>query len=167
MLFLRTGCSATFAVVVAFFMASLTAGGCQCGSGGGHESQAVGDSGNARQEITSLLDQYRQALQNKDAAALDRIWADDLTFVNPRGELLGKQDRMDNIKSGATAFKSIRVSDQNVRAYGEAAVATSRVAIDAQYSGKEGTGDYRVTTTWARRNGTWQMVAVQMTPIAE
>ena len=148
-------------------MASLAAGGCQCGNGGGHGSQAVGDSGNARQEIASLLDQYRQALLNKDVAALDRIWADDLTFVNPRGELLSKQERIDNVKTGATAFKSIRVSDQNVRAYGESAVATSKVAIDAQYSGKEGTGDYRVTTAWARRNGAWQMVAVQMTPIAQ
>ncbi len=97
--------------------------------------------------------------------ALDRIWAEDLTFVNPRGELLTKRNRMDNITSGATAFKSIRLTDKQIRVYrgsGEdagdaAAVATFNVALDAQYSAQEGSGDYRVTTTWARRKarGRW------------
>ena len=104
---------------------------------------------------------------DKDSGALDRIWADDLSFVNLHGELLSKKDRMDNIKTGATAFKSIQLSDKKIRAYGEAAVATCKVVLEAQYSGQEGSGDYRVTTVWARPNGAWQMVAVQMTRITQ
>ena len=69
-------------------------------------------SGDTQQEISALLDQYTQALLKKDLAALDRIWADDLTFINLRGELLTKQNRLDNMKSGATAFKSIRLIGQ-------------------------------------------------------
>lgn len=124
-------------------------------------------SGDTQQEISALLDQYTQALLKKDLAALDRIWADDLTFINLRGELLTKQNRLDNMKSGATAFKSIRLSDKRIRTYGETAVAIVQVSVEAQYSGQEGTGDYAVTNVWARPKGPWQLVAVHMTRIVK
>ena len=151
--------SATFAVVL-----FLAVGGCQSK---GADSKSSGSSNLVQHEIGGLLDQYMHALLNKDLAALDRIWADDLTFVNPRGELLTKQNRMENIKTGATAFKAIRQSEQKIRTYGNTAVATFKVALDAQYSGQEGSGDYRVTTVWVQRNNSWQMVAVHMTKIVQ
>ena len=123
--------------------------------------------GDPQQEISALLDHYTEALLKKNVAVLDRIWAADLTFINPRGELLDKQDRLKNIKSGATALKSSRLSDTRIRTYGQVGVATFRVALEAQYSGQEGSGDYGVTTVWARTTGTWQMVAVQMTPVVK
>ncbi|MFL6467920.1 MAG: nuclear transport factor 2 family protein [Pyrinomonadaceae bacterium] len=169
-------------VRVAAFAASLTAlfliGNCtSSGSNTNSSSNTNVTSGNtntqaqnaasSEQEIGALLDQYNEALLKKDAATLDRIWADDLSFVNLRGQLLTKKDRIDNIKTGATALKSADVSDQKVRMYGDTAVATLVVKIDGQYSGQEGTGSFRVTTVWAKPKGMWQMVAVQMTPIAK
>ena len=127
----------------------------------------AGASGDVQNEISALIDQYSQALLAKDEAALDKIWADDLSFINLRGELLSKQNRMDNIKTGATAFKSTKVSDKRIRTYGETAVVTLRVDLEAQYSGQEGSGSYAVTLVWARPKGAWQMVAVQMTQIVQ
>jgi uncharacterized protein (TIGR02246 family) len=122
---------------------------------------------NDEQEISTLLDKYNDALLKKDADALDKIWADELSFVNLRGQMLTKKDRIDNIKTGATALKSADVSEKNIRMYGNTAVATLVVKIEGQYSGQEGSGAFRVTTVWAKPKGTWQMVAVQMTPIAK
>jgi uncharacterized protein (TIGR02246 family) len=133
----------------------------------GNTSATADSTKNGEQEISTLLDQYNEALLKKDAAALDRIWADDLSFVNLQGQMLSKKDRIDNIKTGATALKSADVSEKNVRMYGNTAVATLVVKIDGQYSGQEGGGAFRVTTVWAKPRGTWQMVAVQMTPIAK
>jgi len=120
---------------------------------------------NDGQEISDLLDQYNDALLKKDAATLERIWADDLSFVNPQGQLLTKKERVENIKTGATALNSADVSEKQIRIYGNTAVATLIVKINGQYSGEEGTGDFRITTVWAKPKGAWQMVAVQMTPI--
>jgi ketosteroid isomerase-like protein len=138
-------------------------GGCQSIGNNIRASDAKNSTSDSQSEISSLLDQYIEALKHKDLPALDRIWADDLTFVNLYGDLLNKKNRMDNIKSGATAFNSIKLSDVNVRMYDEAAVATFKVAIDAHYSGLESSGNYRVTTVWAQPKGTWQLVAVHMT----
>ena len=138
--------------------------GCQTSGGG----SAAGTSGveDARQAVPKLLDEYRQALLKKDTAGLERIWADDLTFVNLRGQLLTKAQRLENVRTGATAFRSIEFSETQVREYGDdAAVAVFRVVLEAQYSGQEGSGNYRVTTVWARPRGFWQMTAVQMTRI--
>lgn len=139
------------------------AGSCQLSGDNTRTTDANNVTGNTQREIRTLLDQYVAALQLRDLDALDRIWADELTFVNLYGDLLNKQNRMDNIKSGATAFKSIKLSEADVRMYGQAAVATFQIAIEAHYSGQESSGNYRVTTVWAQPKGTWQLVAVQMT----
>lgn len=120
----------------------------------------------AEQEVSALLDEYNDALLKSDAAALDRMWADDLSFVNLHGQLLNKKERLENIKSGATEIKKAVVSEKNVRMYGDTAVATLVVKIDGQYSGKDGDGSSRITTVWAKPKGTWQMVATQMTLVA-
>ena len=46
---------------------------------------------------------YGAAMAKRDVAALDDIWADDYTFINPHGDLLTKKQRLENIKSGTTA----------------------------------------------------------------
>jgi uncharacterized protein (TIGR02246 family) len=150
----------------------LTMGGCQSSGGGsgnrsGHARDvAASSSGDATREVNAVLDRYTPALINKDTAALEQIWADDLTFVNPRGEVLTRQQRLENIKTGSTAFKSVDLSDRRVRVYGDTAVATMQVALQAQYSGQEGSGKHRVTIVLSRQKGTWRMVVVHMTPIA-
>src|SRR4051812_1079027 len=113
------------AFVVAAAVVFVVAG---CQSSGGSNGQAPGTdnrsgdagAGDVQRDISALLDQYNQALLKKDTAALDRIWADDLTFINLRGELLTKQQRIDNVKTGATAFKSIRLSEVRAHQYGQA-----------------------------------------------
>lgn len=148
----------------AFFVASaILLAGCQLS--GNNTFNDLSDQ--TQQEITTLLDRYKEALLNKDLAELDRIWSDELTFVNPEGKLLGKQNRMDNVKSGATAFKSIRFSDISLRPYGQAVVATFQVTLEAQYSGHEDSGNYLVTTVFAQPKGSWQLVAIQMTLITQ
>ena len=52
-------------------------------------------------------------------------------------------------------------------AHSRAAVLTCRVTLKAQYSGKEGSGEYRNTAFWVKTAMGWQMAANQITPIAK
>jgi uncharacterized protein (TIGR02246 family) len=156
-------------VLVLIFLA---AAGCQSTGGGNNSAASSSSAGGAgtEQQVNRLLDEYTQALLNKDTAALDRIWSDDLTFINPRGQRLTKQERIDNIKTGATAFRSIRLADQRVRVAdsdADVAIATFNVSLEAQYSGQEGSGTYAVTAVLTRRNNTWQIAAIQMTKVVQ
>ena len=128
--------------------------------------EKVSSTNNAEQEVTQLTDQYIAALKGKDTAALERIWGDDLTFINPGGVVLTKAQRLADIQSGANRFDSLEVSDRTVRVYGDTAVMTSLTTMKGQYGGQDASGQYRVTNVFARRGGAWQIVSLQMTPIA-
>ena len=119
------------------------------------------------QELTQLADQYTAALKGKDAAALGRLWADDLTFITPGGAVQTKAQRLADIQSGATKFETLEATDRTFRVYGDAAVMTTLTTVKGQYSGQEASGQYRVTQVYVRRGGAWQIVAIQMTRAAQ
>ena len=54
-----------------------------------------------------MIEQYKTALTKKDTAALERIWADDYTFIIASGVVLTKAERLANAKSGATNLGKI------------------------------------------------------------
>ena len=119
------------------------------------------------QELMQLADQYTAALKGKDAAALGRLWADDLTFITPGGVVQTKAQRLADIQSGATKFDTLEAADRTFRVYGDAAVLTTLTTIKGQYGGQEASGQYRVTQVYVRRGGAWQIVAIQMTRAAQ
>ncbi len=134
---------------------------------GRQQSVAQGADPAAEQEVRQTIEKYRTALLQKDAATLERIWADDYTFTNGAGEIHSKADRLANLKSGATSLDSIsEEEDMKVRIHENVAVATSRVTIKGQYSGKQTSGQYRSIHVWVKGAAGWQLVANQITPVA-
>src|SRR6266513_3695957 len=120
-------------------------------SSGRQQSVAQGADAAAEQEVRQTIEKYRTALLQHDAATLERIWADDYTFTNGAGETHSKAERLANLKSGATSLDSIsEEEDMKVRVYGNVAVATGRVTIKGQYSGKQTSGQYRSIHVWVR-----------------
>src|SRR6266566_4448583 len=133
---------------------------------GRQQSVAQGADPAAEQEVRQTIEKYRTALLQKDAATLERIWADDYTFTNGAGEIHSKADRLANLKSGATSLDSISQEEEmKVRIHGNVAVATSRVTIKGQYSGKQASGQYQSINVWVKGAAGWQLVANQLTPV--
>jgi len=62
-------------------------------------------------EILKVEHEKDQAMQNRDLAVLNRIYADDLTFVNARGQVLTKAQRMEEIRAGNVKYLSFDKSD--------------------------------------------------------
>src|SRR5437588_8084669 len=134
---------------------------------GRQQSVAQGADTAAEYEVRQAIKKYRTALLQKDAATLERIWADDYTFTNGAGETHSKAERLANLKSGATSLDSIsQEEDMKVRVHGNVAVATGRVTIKGQYSGKQASGQYRSINVWVKGATGWQLVANQLTPVA-
>ena len=113
---------------------------------------------------------YDEALRRSDTAAVARVWAAEYTFINPRGELLTRADRLANLRAGRTAFDSLApvLTEERIRTYGDkdvVAVHTTLLSIGGRYSGRTERGQYRATAIWVRRDGRWQQVASQLTPV--
>jgi len=93
-------------------------------------AQDQASSAATEQEVLQAVERYRTAILKKDTTALEQIWADDYTFVNGAGDIFSKQQRLENIKSGATSLDSItQGTDVKVRTYRDTAVVTSTVTI--------------------------------------
>src|SRR5438477_4152346 len=133
---------------------------------GRQQSVAQGADTAADQEVRQTIEKDRTGLVQKDGDTLERIWADDSTFTHGAGESHSKTDRLAHLKSGATSLDSIREEeDMKVRIHGNVAVATSRVTIKGQYSGKQTSGQYRSIHVWVKGAAGWQLIANQLTPV--
>ncbi len=92
---------------------------------------------------------------------------DDYVFINPRGELVTKSQRLSNLKTGATEFQAIRPKSERTEVHGNVALDVGTVTLEGtKYGGKESSGDYRYMTVWVNNDGRWQMIANQITRIA-
>jgi ketosteroid isomerase-like protein len=120
----------------------------------------------AEQALAKQAHKYEEALTKGDVETLDKIWTPDYTFVNPRGELLNKAQRIANIKSGATEFETMRRHKERLLVHGDFAVEVGRIVVEGEYSGRESSGPYRYTSAWIKIKGRWQMLANQITLIA-
>ena len=114
-----------------------------------------------------MIEQYRTALTNKDTAALEKIWADDYTFINASGTVVTKAERLANLKSGATSLDTIVTDpDMKIQIYGDdVAVAINRVTLKGQYSGKATSGQFQSSIVFVKMPTGWQLVCNQITPV--
>jgi ketosteroid isomerase-like protein len=118
-------------------------------------------------EVREAIRKYDDALRRADVAAVERFWAEEYTFINPRGERLTRADRIANVRSGQTAFDSLGhvPQDEEIKVYGNVAVYTTLLSIQGRYSGQGQQGAYHGLVVWVRRDGRWQQVASQLTPV--
>jgi ketosteroid isomerase-like protein len=141
-----------FAIAFVAFSAAAIASGEQQG--------AIRDSKQIVEQVIKKLDNERiQAQVHADAAALERIYADDFIGVGPSGTVRTKPQVILDFTSGDLRFQSITTDDVRVRVYGNAAVETGRSTMDGQDKGKVVPHDTRFTRVWIRQQGRWRLVA--------
>ena len=128
---------------------------------------AVGQKQNARRSHTQSvvaairkLDEERiQAQIHADAAALERIYADDFIGIGPSGTVRTKPQVLVDFTSHDLKFQSITTDDVRIRVYGNTVVETGRSTMVGQDKGRVVPRDNRFTRVWVRRQGRWQLVA--------
>jgi uncharacterized protein (TIGR02246 family) len=112
------------------------------------------------QEIRTLEDERNRAILKGDAAALERMTADDYTFITLRGELRTKSEIVKGFQSGSFKYDSRTISDLNIRVYGDTAIVTGRSTQKGSENGKDYSGDYRFTRLYVKEKGRWITVAL-------
>jgi len=116
-------------------------------------------------QIEGLEEARNQAILKGDAAAIERMTADDYTFVTLKGELRTKAEIVKGFASGAFKYEARTISDLNVRVYGDTAVVTGCSVQKGVENGGDYSGDYRFTRVYVKLKGTWMTVALQTTMI--
>ena len=115
--------------------------------------------GSIEQAITQLDGERIQAQIGADAAALDRIYADDFIGVGPSGTVRTKKQVISDFTSGTLKFESITTDEVQVRVYENTAVETGLSTMDGQDKGKTVPRNTRFTRVWVKQQGFWRLVA--------
>ena len=118
-----------------------------------------------RQQLIKLGIQLDEAQIKLDLKTLDQIIADDYTEIGDGGKVESKEMVLSGLKSGEYVVSSAKNDELNIRVYSDSAVATGRWTAKQQYRGKDVSGQFRITTTWIKRGGRWQLVATHWSKI--
>ena len=120
----------------------------------------------AEQEVRDMERQWRQAWLAGDAAALDRIHADDYTAIPNIGTVSTKAEVMADVRQGVFRYSRMDHSEMTVRIYGMTGVVVGRTINEGHRGERDVSGDFRYTRIYVKRNGRWQAVLAQYTRIS-
>jgi ketosteroid isomerase-like protein len=108
-------------------------------------------------QVSQLEQDLIEAFRHNDAAALERILADDFVFTDPRGASITKDLWLEDLRSGAFAFESVEIEDIRVRLAGDAALVTGLVTLKARARAGVYNGQFGVIDVYMKREGRWQL----------
>lgn len=120
------------------------------------------------QELRKLEQEWAEAEQKRDVVKVGQILATDYHLTIATGELRDKEAVLRELKSGELSIEASMFADKRVRVYGDTAVVTARLIIKkGKYKGTDISGESRYTNVYVKKDGRWQCVCGQYTPIAK
>jgi ketosteroid isomerase-like protein len=119
-----------------------------------------------RAEILAIEDQWATAIEHQDGATLERLAAEDFRFLEEDGRWLNRSEYVAARSHNPDNVKSAVQDEIEVRQYGDAAIATGRSILHGTRDGVPFVYRFRWTDMYVRRDGRWQAVSGQLTPLA-
>jgi ketosteroid isomerase-like protein len=124
-------------------------------------------------ELLKLEKEWVGAVKSRDAETIRRILADDIILTYPDGVRATKNEEVQAVETGVITAESWEVVDTKVTVLNaDSAFITGKGIVKNGFSkdpkgGKpiDISGEYYFLDVYAKRNGRWQAVASQTTPI--
>jgi uncharacterized protein (TIGR02246 family) len=113
------------------------------------------------EKLRALHENWAKAVMSGDAAALEKLLADDFIETDADGEFWHKTQKIKFHEKFKGEIK-VDASESVLRVYGKTAIVTGRFAA------KPDTNEERIcryTVVYLKRDGRWQIVAAQLTHI--
>jgi creatinine amidohydrolase/Fe(II)-dependent formamide hydrolase-like protein/ketosteroid isomerase-like protein len=101
---------------------------------------------------------WNTAHLKSDAAALDRLWSDDIVIFVPRMRPMSKAEALGMFKDGAT-FSRFETSDVHPRVTGDVAVVTGRLQRSRHFSGRVASEDWQFRKVYRRHASEWRVIS--------
>jgi ketosteroid isomerase-like protein len=120
----------------------------------------------AERELAQLVQDIHAAVRRKDEPYLQRVIAEDLVNTQRYGAV--QQNRaqwLAQIRSGAIAAETHAFDNIRARIYGDVAVVDYSLRSKGRVQGRANEDTARVLRVFVKRDGRWQCVAAQYTPV--
>ncbi len=114
-----------------------------------------------QRQLESLEHQRFEAMTKKDAAFLQNVLADNLTYTHSNGLVENKNQHIENIKSGFIEYRSMQPESASIQVYKKSAVINGFVKVGGVYKGTEFNIRLRYMDVYVKKRGKWKLAAWQ------
>jgi hypothetical protein len=109
---------------------------------------------------------FDDAQFHHDGAAIDRFLSADFVFVTRSGQALGRSDFIAAVTTPGEVLEPFVIRDHRIRALGPGGgVVSGEGLVRGTQDGKSFSSHFRYADIFARRNGRWMVVYVQVTAL--
>jgi ketosteroid isomerase-like protein len=112
-----------------------------------------------RTTLERLETEWNVAHVRGDAAALDRIFSDDVVVIVPGMRVMTKADAVGMFRSGRMKFDKYDTSETTFRILDDTAIVTGRLKRTRGINGATTDDDWRFTEVYIRRADRWQVIS--------
>jgi ketosteroid isomerase-like protein len=116
-------------------------------------------------QLTRQADAWDKAIVRKDRAAIEDNMAADFRQVDGNGNVETKASFVDGVMEAALTIDPYTVEDFEIRLHGDVALLSGRTRMTGRYEGKPFNTHYRYIDIYARRDGVWRIISVQISKI--
>ena len=117
----------------------------------------------AEEEVRRLVTNQVNALLKSSASELNKFYGEEFIATNAQGAVLSKSAVIAALTAGRLTFKSYELEQVDVQIHGNVAVIRDTEKIESN----TGAGRFRHLRVAVRRDGRWQLIATQMTRVAD
>jgi ketosteroid isomerase-like protein len=132
---------------------------------GAHPSLVASQGSSVADTLRALETARGQALMKGDTAAIARMTANEFVEIARTGQLRTKADNLREVGSGGLKLTSVKFDSTSVQVYGDVAILRSIADNTGTFRGFPFAGRVWITRIFVKRDGRWQAVAMQHTPI--
>ncbi len=119
-------------------------------------------------EATNAADVKRiEALVKADITVLDALFTKDMVYTHSSGKTDTKETLLDALKTGATKYLSVVLSEKKHQVYGNTVIVTGITEVKVKSGENEVAFKARFTEVWTRQKGEWHFAAWQTTRLPE
>jgi len=121
------------------------------------------------QELVATIQDFLSKVPANQRETYDRFFADDVIYTRNSGQVVYKKEILADAGNPAPPRANATYNGENfvVHQYGDTAIVNFRLVMHGTDKGNPVTRSFRNTGTFMKRNGQWQAIAWQATPIAE
>lgn len=110
---------------------------------------------------------FRDALMACDSDALDSLLASDYRSYNLQGHLEGREVVLNAYVPGLATLEKWEIEEVEVELFSEVGVITGKGYLAGRWQGEPWSHHLRFMDVWVRRDGRWQTLLSQATPMEE
>lgn len=124
-------------------------------------SATITFAGNAEQQLSQTLEQFRKAMISGDSTSLATLTLPQLSYGHSGGHVEGREEFITKLTSGKSDFVTIDISDQTITVLHDVAVVRHNLKATTNDNGVAGTVSLHVLLIWRKQNGGWKLLARQ------